>query len=585
MADVNQIKLPNGSAYNLVDTEGRKEENLVWGGANKVGAVSPIGMSLSNEHSANRLAYINGDSLYFEYSSNSGSTWTPYDYTSAVKSQFCTLSYAVPIGRSSSSTNYSTSSRTRITLTAQNGTTGYVYTNPRKMLINISSSGGMQVLVEYRNGTNYKSGGAWNTFGTYNLSGWSGWNDIPLILGNLGGGTTQTGNIWQLRLTFIMTSFSSSYPTTAAVNSLRIYGENGWLTTSNMGATGHLYSYDNNQNATFPAQVSATKFNGTATNADKVNNLTVQTAVPANAKFTDTTYESKAATSGGTAVSLCTTGEKYTWNNKSNLTLGTTSTTALKGDTKYAGSSSAGGSATSAVKLDTATAGSATQPCYFANGVPSACTYSLKATVPSNAVFTDTRVKQTLKNTEGYAYPILFSKINANDSGDYAPDEVYRNNSFRIMTEADHSIATVSLHNKDNTRTIALQGSNGNIECTTINSHAVPKITFENESFNFTSSTTLSYIGKSISCAEGHRKLVRAYFRYIYGAPTETAVSRNSSVVGGYFSECIAYGINGASVCLTFMLNGAETVYLFAKYSNATANRVDIATVDYTNEQ
>lgn len=29
-----------------------------------------------------------------------------------------------------------------------------------------------------------------------------------------------------------------------------------------------------------------------------------------------TTYESKAAQSGGTAVSLCTTGEKYTWNNK-----------------------------------------------------------------------------------------------------------------------------------------------------------------------------------------------------------------------------------------------------------------------------
>lgn len=31
---------------------------------------------------------------------------------------------------------------------------------------------------------------------------------------------------------------------------------------------------------------------------------------------TDTTYESKSASSGGTAVSLVTTGEKYTWNNK-----------------------------------------------------------------------------------------------------------------------------------------------------------------------------------------------------------------------------------------------------------------------------
>lgn len=31
---------------------------------------------------------------------------------------------------------------------------------------------------------------------------------------------------------------------------------------------------------------------GTASNASKVNNLTVETAVPANAKFTDTTYSS-----------------------------------------------------------------------------------------------------------------------------------------------------------------------------------------------------------------------------------------------------------------------------------------------------
>ena len=57
----------------------------------------------------------------------------------------------------------------------------------------------------------------------------------------------------------------------------------------------------------------------TATNASKVNNHTVQTDVPANAVFTDTTYESKSAASGGTAVSLVTTGEKYTWNNKSTV--------------------------------------------------------------------------------------------------------------------------------------------------------------------------------------------------------------------------------------------------------------------------
>ena len=54
----------------------------------------------------------------------------------------------------------------------------------------------------------------------------------------------------------------------------------------------------------------------------------------------------------------------------------------------YAGSSSAGGSANSAVKLDTS-AGSATQPVYFTNGKPSACTYTLGCSVPAGAKFTD----------------------------------------------------------------------------------------------------------------------------------------------------------------------------------------------------
>lgn len=55
----------------------------------------------------------------------------------------------------------------------------------------------------------------------------------------------------------------------------------------------------------------------------------------------------------------------------------------------YAGSASAGGSANSAVKLDSS-AGSATHPIYFSNGKPVATTYTLEASVPSGAKFTDT---------------------------------------------------------------------------------------------------------------------------------------------------------------------------------------------------
>lgn len=51
-------------------------------------------------------------------------------------------------------------------------------------------------------------------------------------------------------------------------------------------------------------------------NATTVNGHTVNSDVPSNAVFTDTTYESKTAASGGTDLSLVTTGEKYRWNTK-----------------------------------------------------------------------------------------------------------------------------------------------------------------------------------------------------------------------------------------------------------------------------
>lgn len=66
----------------------------------------------------------------------------------------------------------------------------------------------------------------------------------------------------------------------------------------------------------------------------------------------------------------------------------------------YAGSSSAGGAATSANKLNT-NAGSATQPVYFANGVPVATTYTLGASVPAGAKFTDTTYSVATTSANG----------------------------------------------------------------------------------------------------------------------------------------------------------------------------------------
>ena len=127
--------------------------------------------------------------------------------------------------------------------------------------------------------------------------------------------------------------------------------------------------------------------------------------VPSDAVFTDTTYSSKSEANGGTDVSLVTTGEKYNWNRKSNLVLGNTSYTALAGSTKYAGSSTQGGAATSAEKLtNTSNIGNTNQPVYFtASGVPTAISYTIDKSVPSNAVFTDTHYTTHLYAGSGTA--------------------------------------------------------------------------------------------------------------------------------------------------------------------------------------
>lgn len=66
----------------------------------------------------------------------------------------------------------------------------------------------------------------------------------------------------------------------------------------------------------------------------------------------------------------------------------------------YAGSSSAGGAASSANKLNT-NAGSSTQPVYFSNGIPVATAYTLGKSVPSNAVFTDTKYNNVTTSASG----------------------------------------------------------------------------------------------------------------------------------------------------------------------------------------
>lgn len=112
---------------------------------------------------------------------------------------------------------------------------------------------------------------------------------------------------------------------------------------ANSGSTGDLTATTTRKSVTIPAAaangtfsiktkvgsnsaVTAADFTANQSSADDVtfiqgSNVTLTTDATnrtITVAATDTTYESKSAASGGTDVSLVTTGEKYTWNNKQN---------------------------------------------------------------------------------------------------------------------------------------------------------------------------------------------------------------------------------------------------------------------------
>lgn len=264
------------------------EATLTWGGKNLSGRVGPVGASLSAEHSANRLAFIDGNALTVEYSKDGGTTWNDYGLTANQKSWLCTDKQDIPIGRVDRSEKYTTDSKTRITIFAQ----PYFYTDPKKLLVNVSVSGTTELLIECKKGT---ENAEWESYGTTNVSGWSGWNDVDLQLPELGGGQNQQNQYWYLRLTFSMKSVYENYATTAYVLGLRLFGTNNWSSASEnagkgkLSSTGHVYSYDEDANVTFPNGITAKTFNG----------HTVDSDVPSDAKFTDTTYDEASKTVSG----------------------------------------------------------------------------------------------------------------------------------------------------------------------------------------------------------------------------------------------------------------------------------------------
>lgn len=205
-------------------------------------------------------------------------------------------------------------------------------------------------------------------------------------------------------------------------------------------------------------------FNGSTGKIIKDSGFTIGKSVPADAKFTDTTYTLSSFGITATAQEL-----NYTDGVTSNIQTQLNNKAASTHTHNYAGSSSAGGAANTALALTTS-AGTATQPVYFSSGKPVACTYTLGASVPSGAVFTDTKNTAGSTNTTSKIF-LIGATAQASSATTYSQDTAYvgtdgclYSNSTKVSVEG-HTHDKISV--KDNRDVEMLPNNMGDRTLTT----------------------------------------------------------------------------------------------------------------------
>lgn len=270
---------------------------------------------------ANRFAFLPAEQIIIEKTTDGGTTWQDAGVSDATKKAlFATrgASVSIPLLNNAKST----SCGVRITITAMkyavpSGTaeTGkyaywnstYVtaqerYSNLREMWFWLSANNDT-IRVQVYSATGASPDNWVSIFDTnFGLTGWSGSDWIRLGGQTFGGGTTQTGNYWNWRIVFWSrmkdgaSEFASS--TAQVINGIQGHGDSVWGIPNGMMKEDHLYTWDVNQNALFPANVTATQFNGnlngnatTATTATKVSAVAGFTNADRHVWFSDSAYE------------------------------------------------------------------------------------------------------------------------------------------------------------------------------------------------------------------------------------------------------------------------------------------------------
>lgn len=252
------------------------EANLKWGGGNFTNSFGPIDGAMIPELGANRFAFGNPRGITVEYSNDGGNTWLDYGASNAQKLRLTTTGADFTIGKVKSSTPSNDMLRITFDTTSNNGISCYAILN--KFVIFISSSGSQGCYCTIQ-------GAIYNTQNTFEdiatkvgIAGWSGYNVINTKHINTSSGSNQPDRYSKIRFIFGCSNTDENYLGLQII-SIYAFGGVGWTTPSNMAKNGHLYYYDEVQNARFPANITATNFIGTlqgnANSASKLGTATV----------------------------------------------------------------------------------------------------------------------------------------------------------------------------------------------------------------------------------------------------------------------------------------------------------------------
>lgn len=243
------------TAYHTHDTS-----SISAGNANYAGGAGPIESAHIDVLRANRLAFLPASGVKVEYSVDNGATWIDYGATDAQKASLFAMRMgsATPFytGKHTKKEECITKDQLRITVTPVDR---YASVNMLYLWVSVA---GTSATVNISRSTI----GAKETFTDVRtdvpISGWSGPNEIRFSGGTFGGGSTQTSNAYAYRFTFKNKADGKG---SVSVMDIRMYGPSAWSVPNSMMEKDHIYNWDANQNVQFPAQVTATKFNGSST--------------------------------------------------------------------------------------------------------------------------------------------------------------------------------------------------------------------------------------------------------------------------------------------------------------------------------